>query len=77
MRAALAGDLEELKALLHGGADVNERNDEGRTPLMFAAINRETSLSEFAISGRLYLSRPLITDAHNLDGTFRVGNDGL
>jgi ankyrin repeat protein len=41
MRAALSGDIKTLKVLA-GTADVNERDAEGRTPLMFAAINRET-----------------------------------
>ena len=43
MRAALAGDLKTVKMFLESGADVNARNDEGRTALMFAAVNRETA----------------------------------
>jgi hypothetical protein len=32
--------------LLKSGADPNDRNNEGRTALMFAAINRETSCAK-------------------------------
>jgi ankyrin repeat protein len=39
MRAALQGRTEELKTLLGGAADVNEKDDEGRTALMFAVTN--------------------------------------
>jgi ankyrin repeat protein len=39
MRAALEGRTEMIKALLAKGGDVNERDNWGRTALMFAAIN--------------------------------------
>jgi ankyrin repeat protein len=45
MRAALSGDIKTLKGLA-GTADVNEKDAEGRTPLMFAAINRETECAK-------------------------------
>lgn len=43
MRAALAGEIEIVKTLLREGADVNARNHEGRTALMFAIINFHTA----------------------------------
>ena len=43
MRAALNGQSETVKALLLSGADVNARNHEGRTALMFAIVNLHTS----------------------------------
>jgi ankyrin repeat protein len=46
MRAALNGDLEVMKVLLTDGADVNERNAEGRTALMFAAANSQTEAAK-------------------------------
>jgi ankyrin repeat protein len=39
MRAALDGQAKIVKALLKDGADVNAKDHEGRTALMFAAIN--------------------------------------
>ena len=39
MRAALEGRTEIIKALLAKGADVNEKDNWGRTALMFATIN--------------------------------------
>jgi ankyrin repeat protein len=40
MRAALEGQTERLKILLKSGAvDINERDNEGRTALMFAVTN--------------------------------------
>jgi ankyrin repeat protein len=36
MRAALEGETETVKRSLESGADVNERDAEGRTALMFA-----------------------------------------
>ena len=43
--AALAGDVKQVGALLRGGADPNQRDDLGRTPLMWAAfILRRSSM---------------------------------
>ena len=39
MCAALEGRTETVKALLRKGADVNAKDDSGRTALMFAVIN--------------------------------------
>jgi ankyrin repeat protein len=39
MRASLDGDIQIVKTLLRNGVDVNARNHEGRTALMFAIIN--------------------------------------
>ena len=42
MRAALEGDTATVSALLAGGADVNAKDSEGRTALMFAVFNIAT-----------------------------------
>jgi ankyrin repeat protein len=39
MRASLEGDTAKVKALLGGGAQVNAKDHEGRTALMFAVAN--------------------------------------
>lgn len=40
-RACIARDLAAVRTLLDGGADVNERDDSGNTPLMLAACTGE------------------------------------
>lgn len=37
MRQCARGDLVEVKRLLESGADLNEKNENGHTPIMFAA----------------------------------------
>jgi ankyrin repeat protein len=39
MRAALDGNTEKVKELIHQSADINQSDDQGRTALMFAVIN--------------------------------------
>lgn len=39
MRAALEGDTATVRSLLAGGADVNAKDNKGRTALMFAVTN--------------------------------------
>ena len=46
MRAALEGDTATVRALLAGGADVNAKDNEGRTALMFAVTNMHTATSD-------------------------------
>jgi ankyrin repeat protein len=40
MQAALDGNTERVRELIRQGADVNRREDNNRTALMFAVINR-------------------------------------
>lgn len=46
-RAALAGDVDQVGALLVGGADANMRDEDGRTPLMWACF----VLQRFSVDG--------------------------
>src|SRR5260370_34635562 len=46
MGAALDGDLESVKLLAGDSAKVNEKNNEGRTALMFAVVNRHTKCAK-------------------------------
>ena len=40
MQAALDGDTQLVEQLLVQGADINQRDDNDRTALMFAVVNR-------------------------------------
>jgi len=42
--AVVEGDVESLRALLESGADVDERDGKGLTPLMLAALNRKVDM---------------------------------
>ena len=42
--AVVEGDVESLIALLESGADVDERDGKGLTPLMLAALNRKVDI---------------------------------
>ncbi|HUV65128.1 MAG TPA: ankyrin repeat domain-containing protein [Sedimentisphaerales bacterium] len=44
IQAAKDGDVQAVKALLAGGANVNIKDDNGRVPLMWAAYNGHTSI---------------------------------
>ena len=44
--AVVEGDVESLRGLLEGGADVDERDSKGLTPLMLAALNRRVDIVE-------------------------------
>ncbi len=47
--AATQGTLEEATAALEAGADVNARDDNGVTPLMFALADNEPAMAELLI----------------------------
>ena len=46
MRASLEGNTETVARLLKSGADVNAKDDEGRTALMFAVYQHADRLRE-------------------------------
>jgi len=45
MRAALEGDMATVRAHLTRGAEVNAKDDKGRTALMFAVINMHADIA--------------------------------
>ena len=49
--AALKGDAAQMKALLAGGADANEKNRLGMTPIFYAAIKGSASGIEALAAG--------------------------
>ena len=46
-QAAVDGELDRVKELVSGGADVNSKNRMGMTPLVVAALNNRTPVCEF------------------------------
>ncbi|MHC4072283.1 MAG: ankyrin repeat domain-containing protein, partial [Planctomycetota bacterium] len=49
-QAAVDGDLDRVKSLVSGGADVNVKNRMGMTPLVVAAMNDRTAVCEFLVA---------------------------
>jgi len=49
-QAAVDGELDRVKELVSGGADVNSKNRMGMTPLVVAAMNNRTAVCEFLAS---------------------------
>jgi ankyrin repeat protein len=47
--AAQAGDLERIKDFVQTGIDVNEKDDSGMTPLLYAVSGKQTKVAEFLI----------------------------
>jgi len=50
IQSAYKGNLEEVKAMVEKGADVNLADTKGRTPLLFATYNKHFSIVEFLVS---------------------------
>lgn len=50
-QAAAAGDIENIKSLISGGADVNAKDDTGSTPLHYAVILANRDVIELLIAG--------------------------
>jgi hypothetical protein len=49
-QAAVDGELDRVKSLVSGGADVNSKNRMGMTPLVVAAMNSRTAVCEFLVA---------------------------
>ncbi len=49
--AVVAGDLEEVKSMLSSGADINQKNRMGGTPLHTAIMNRQKAIAQLLIAG--------------------------
>jgi len=49
LEAIMDGDIERAKSLIDAGADVNARDIDGWTPLMYAALNGHTEIVELLI----------------------------
>ena len=47
--AARSGQLEEIKNLLASGADINQKNEKGYSPLMLACYNGQYNAAQFLI----------------------------
>jgi ankyrin repeat protein len=50
MQAALDGNTEKVGELIRQGADINQRDDNDRTALMFAVINRHYETMKVLLS---------------------------
>jgi uncharacterized protein len=75
--AAREGDIESARALLEGGADVNQRTNYGWTPLLTAVNNRNYQLAKLLIEHGADVNIPndggwtplyLATDNRNIEG---------
>ena len=67
------GHPEEVTALIEGGADVNAKDQSGRTPLWFAAFNRNEKVAELLLkAGADVKGAPLWLQ---LDIALRRGNE--
>ena len=49
--AVIGGDIEEVKSMLSSGADINQKNRMGGTPLHTAIMNRQKAIAELLIAG--------------------------
>lgn len=49
--AVIGGDIEEVKSMLSSGADINQKNRMGGTPLHTAIMNRQKPIAELLIAG--------------------------
>jgi len=49
-QAAAAGDIEKIKSLISGGADVNAKDDNGNAPLHYAVILTNNDVIELLIA---------------------------
>jgi hypothetical protein len=49
-QAVVGGDIEQVKSLLSKGADINEKNRLGGTPLHTALLNKKEAIAELLIS---------------------------
>ena len=49
LKAATHGDLEKVEFLVRSGADIETRDDDGRTPLLNAAANGHLKVVKFLV----------------------------
>ena len=49
--AVIGGDIEEVKTMLSSGADINQKNRMGGTPLHTAIMNRQKAIAQLLIAG--------------------------
>lgn len=56
-RAAISGDISEISILINRGANVDELDSDGRTPLMNASLNGQVEAVKLLISQRSDVNR--------------------
>ena len=67
-RAAMAGDLEAVRSLLHGKADVNAKSRRGYTPLHCAVISQRTDTARLKRVVHLLLASGANLNARDAGG---------
>jgi len=75
--AVIAGDIEEVKSMLSSGADINQKNRMGGTPLHTAIMNRQKEIAMLLIAGGADVNARANGGQTPLSEAVRIGDKDL